>query len=282
MVIGPFKMRPTTWYPRPHESIMAWGAGAEEATARFDTICPILMYDEGQGDPASYNAHKEHASFTATDVPMCYPDSRVDKVFCQVEMWLAKGALETDKVSAMKAYFMPMFTSFKEDIEAKDEVSGLTIGTILELQNESTDRQSYPLYNNVDMSVTYTGANILGTGVPGPTGSQAIEGTAFDIDTYYDALQYYSNGAKLKTLTGGMNWVTLTKHAYYKKFNITLRSKSKFINPYTQFSIRLGVAQVDTDYQTLIAGEVTNLPHVSFKVTTRYNEWNENFDFSRT
>ena len=46
---------------------------------------------------------------------------------------------------------MPITTSFLEDISAKDELSTLTVGQILEMQTESTDRQAYPLWNNVNM-----------------------------------------------------------------------------------------------------------------------------------
>ncbi len=281
MVGGETRLRKTTWYPRPHESTLSWAMGAENASAQFDTICPLVNYDEGLGDPASYNANPQHASFASTDMPNCYPESRLEKVFCQLDLSLTKGAIETDKIQNLMVCFQPIFTSFLEDITAKDEKTGLTIGTVLELQSESTDRQVFPLYNTVKMAVKYTGSSTLPAAVDGLTTTQLIEGTAFDINTFYDALQYYSNGDKLKTVQGGLNWVMLTRNRPTRKIMLTLRSKNKFMNPYSFFGVRVMVPQCDTPYQIPQAGETTNVAHVYATVRTRYNEWNENFDFAR-
>lgn len=280
MVSAPFKMRKTKWYPQPHNSIMSYETSMENATVRDVTICPIVMYDEGLGDPASVNTHQQHASFAPTTQPNCYPDSRIDKVFCMLEISPTKAFSETDALRTQKIGFMPIFTSFLEDITAKDEVTGETIGTILELQTEATDRQCFPLWNTVKMNASYGTSTTFPANVPGLTAGQAAEAVAFDIEKYYDALQYYSNAGKLKKVQGGLKWITL-KRGQTRKFLIRLRSKAKFMNPYTQFSLMIIQPKADTDYQNNVAAETTAAYHTRWTIRTRYNEWNENFDFAR-
>ncbi len=159
----------TKWYPRPHNYQVLFGLGLESATANDDTIVPISIYDEAQGDPALYNANPEHASFAEYGGPNCYPDSRINILTVDCQIILTKGAIQTDKVVGVKYYYQPIFTTF-DDIIANDEVSGLDIGEILELQREATDRQSYPLYNAADMATGVGAAvTVMHADVPGLT-----------------------------------------------------------------------------------------------------------------
>ncbi len=162
-------MMKTKWYARPHNFNWTWGHGLETGVVNQATIIPITMYDEGLGDPATYNANPEHASFAEASMPNCYPESRVNLITCSLRMSLNKGAVETDKINAIRFAYMPIFTTF-DDISANDEVSGLDIGEILEIQRETTDRQSYPLFNAVDMEAgIFPAVSVLHTNVPGLT-----------------------------------------------------------------------------------------------------------------
>ncbi len=159
----------TTWYPRPHNMITDWGYGLETAVANADTIVPITMYDEGLGAPSAYEANPEHASFVEAAEANCFPDSRINMVVAELTMSLTKAALETDKIHNVKYYFQPVFTTF-DDITALDEISTLDIGELLELQREGTDRQSYPLYNAIDMVAGSVGTTtVMPANLPGLT-----------------------------------------------------------------------------------------------------------------
>ncbi len=159
----------TKWYARPHNESIAWGHGCETAVANQATIIPITMYDEGLGAPSSYAANPEHASFAEAGMPNCYPNSRINVIRAKLTVQLSKAAIQTDKVVALRYAYMPIFTTF-DDIAVNDEVSGLDIGELLELQRETTDRQTYPLFNTVDM-LAGTGAavGLLDANVPGLT-----------------------------------------------------------------------------------------------------------------
>ncbi len=168
-MVGKTMMMKTKWYPRPHVSTINWGFGLETGAANEATNIPITMYDEGLGDPASYPANPQHASFVSVAMPNCYPESRVNLVTCTLRMTMTKAALETDKCPAITYAYMPIFVTF-DDIIANDEVSGLDISELLELQRESTDRQCYPLFNAVDMLAgVKASVDTLDAAVPGLT-----------------------------------------------------------------------------------------------------------------
>ncbi len=159
----------TKWYARPHNMTINWGHGLETGAANEATIIPITMYDEGLGSPTAYEANPEHASFVEAGEPNCFPESRINLIQAQLTVMMSKAALETDKLHNLTFGYMPIFTTFDDQI-ANDEVSGLNIGEILELQTESTDRQAFPLFNAVDMLAGVKAAvDTLATNVPGLT-----------------------------------------------------------------------------------------------------------------
>ncbi len=159
----------TKWYARPHNMNINWGHGMETGVTNEATIIPITMYDEGLGSPTAYEANPEHASFVEAAEPNCFPESRINIITAKLTVMMTKAALETDKLPAIKFAYMPIFTTFDDQI-ANDEVSGLDIGEILELQTESTDRQAFPLFNAVDMLAgTQAAVSTLATNVPGLT-----------------------------------------------------------------------------------------------------------------
>ncbi len=146
-----------------HELFGHFAIPVEPTTVNTATIIPMIMNDDAQGDPMSFNANPEHASWAEQNMPNCYPDSEVRRLKLTVELWLdsstgsdlARWSLDYGLISC----------AFPEDLDALDEKSGLTVKEILELQKETTDRQCFPLWNAVDM---FEGS-LLATEVPGLT-----------------------------------------------------------------------------------------------------------------
>jgi len=162
------KLMKSKWYPRPHSMKHRWGHSLDTAAVNDFTIYPIAMYDEGLGAPSTYEANPEHASFVEAAEPNCFPESRIDNIFCQLTLNMGKPCI-TDSIRAVKVCYMPIFTAFPTDYTAIDNLSTLEIQDILELQMETTDRQGFPLYNAVDMIAPFTGSTTLATNVPGLT-----------------------------------------------------------------------------------------------------------------
>ncbi len=167
-MVGVFRMEKLKMYPRPHNWLGTFGLGLEPAIVNSYTIIPFSFYDEGIGAASSYTANPENAAFAEAPEMNNFVDSRIDKIFAQIEFSLTKAALETDKVHAVKVCYMPIFTSF-DDYTAIDEKSTNEIQDVLELQTESTDNQGFPLYNTVDMKAIGTLSTLLPTNQPGLT-----------------------------------------------------------------------------------------------------------------
>ncbi len=136
-----------------------------------------------------------------------------------------------------------------EDIAAKDEKTGETAGTVLELQQETTDRQTFPLYNDVKMVERFSNSALMPAPCPGLTTTQVLEGVAFNIDTYYDAIHYFTNSGKIKSMQSGLKWFTLSRQHPQKSFKIDIHPRTKMANQYMMGAIMTIVPAVDTHHQ---------------------------------
>ncbi len=278
-MVGQVKMLKVRNYPRPHSVQHSWLKGLEDASTA--TIYPILHSDEGLGAPGSYKAHPENAAFVETTATNCYSESRIDFIVSEFTFAFTKVAKATDGLIAFNLSFMPIFTTFLDDLTANDELSGLDISEILELTSETTDRQTYPLFNDFKVVEKFSNSALMAATMPGLTTTQVLEEVAWQKDKYYDALQYYTNGPKLRVCQGGLKWITLTENKPVVKVRIKIRRKSKFMNPYTFMGVLIDLPQSGSYKQIPIATDTTDIQHLSVDVTTRYNEWNDQFDFAR-
>lgn len=279
-MVGVKKLMRQVWYPAAHKFENSWSHGLETGVNNKATIYPIIMHDEANSAKNLYT-NPEHASFSTLGKPNCYPESRVNDIFCDITYSLTKGALETDKLHAVRCAYMVIATAFKESLTVIDELSSTETQDVLELQSETTDRQCYPLYNGVDMPVRYTGAGDLNANVPGLTTDQKIEGVTFSTNDYYNALHYMTISGKLKKMQYGLKWFTLTRQHPTKRIRIHMKSSAKKINPYTFLGVMTYVPEVDTNYQIPTSGETTNINHVDVMARVRYNEWNQNFNMEK-
>ncbi len=268
-------------YARPHHMSHSYMHGLETGVANQETIYPIMLQDEGLGTPSAYEAHPENAAFVEAGEPNCFTDSRVDIVLAELRFSLTKALLETDKVHTVRVGYMPIFTAFKEDLTAIDDLTGLETQDVLELQSEDTDKQAFPLYNNVKMVESFAGSGTLAVNVDGLTTTQIIEGVTFKENQYYDMLHYLTNGNKLKTLQGGLKWIILTKDRPHRKIRIRLRRKVKAMNKFTFFGCMTTVPAAGGLHQFAVVGDTTNVNHVRVDWQVRFNEWNHDFNNKR-
>ncbi len=268
-------------YPRPHKDNIHYFQSMEIAN-QDSTIIQMIRHDEGLGAPDTYNSNPSHASFALATMPNCFVESRINNIFAEIRFSLTKGAIETDKVVSLRMAFMPIFVSFLEDLDATDEVSGADIESILELTHETTDRQTHPLFNGTDLTAKYSGSSdVDAASDTGLTTDDKIEGVAFSTNTYWNILQYGTNGGKLRSTSGGLKWFILDANHPTRKFRIRIRPKVKRMNPYAFMGLLTHLPQVDTAEQIPVAGDTTAISHVAVDFAMRYNEWNEHFDHAR-
>lgn len=269
----------TTWYPRDHLIKKTWYHSAENANQE-DTIIPIIHNDDAI-DPQTVYTHPENSSFAVYQSSNCAPDSKVNFIKGYLELSLTKPAIETDAVKALRVGVQVITSSFPEDLDVADEVSGTDIKTILGLQKETTDRQVYPLYDGNKLNEVFTNSALLHADQPGLTTTQVIENVGFTPGTFYSCLDYYTNGDLMKKMQRGLKWYTLTERYPFIKIPIKIDSRTKRINPYTFLGLRVYVPQVGSYYQIPAAGDTTAINHVRAHFQCRYDEWNEYFKFMK-
>ncbi len=272
-----FRMIKLKTYPRPHDKQLSFGLDCE-TSLKFGTQIPIAHYDEGLGAPDTYNSNPLHGSFAVSDASNCFVGSRIDNMFVELRLSLTKGAIETDKVVALKIGFMPIALAFLDNYTASDESTSAEIQDALYLQTETTDRQGYPIFSGTKLTEKFSGSATYNATQPGLTSTQVIESVSNGFGVFYDMLQYMNVGGKLKTVQGGLKWLTLTQNRPTVRILIKLRSGAKRMNPYTYFGVHIIAPQVGTHLQIPAAGETTPIDHVWCDVTMRYLEWHQNFD----
>ncbi len=268
-------------HSRPHQDETSWAHTVEQTTVQNSTIYPIIRYDEGLGVISAYESNPQNAAFLEYNGSSCYPTSTIHKIFCEGQFNLSKEFLETDKGHILRFATMKIYTSFMDGQLAEDELSGLDLNEILELQNESTDRQTMALYNAVNMRSYKAGGLNLGADEAGLTTDVKIEAVAFNENQYYDCLHYLTNGKKLVTIQSGLRWHTLTRNNPHKTIRFTQEPSTKYMNPYTFLGVLIHVPLNNSTYQFGKAGDTTvdtNALEVVFR--TRYNEFNHEFNHS--
>ncbi len=280
MVFGRTKLMKERWYPQVHRGQMSLLLSAFTATKNY-TILPISFYDEGMGVPSTIETNPEHADFAPTSGANCFPDSRIDVVFAQITFTMSKKALETDKITALKCYYMIYGMAFLDDYDAFDEKTSTKIEAITEMQTESTDRQAYPLFAGTKLTEKFAGSATFGTTQLGLTTNQIIEGVAFNPQAYFDMHHYQTNGPKLATTTSGLRSIILTRQRPVKTINIKIRRKTKFMNQYNFFGCLVGCPNGDTNEQLPALGDMSSGNHVVVRFTFRYNEWHPEFNFKK-
>lgn len=278
------KLMKTTWYAQPHDMKFMFHQTLESATHKNCIDIPLIRYNEALGAPMANHTHPEHADFASKTQASCFPDSTIGQFFCQLEISMTKTAFLLN-IPTMKFGVQVIALAFLEDLNPIDEVSGLSLEAMLGLEHETTNRQSFSLYNGTDALVPYTGSTTLNANDDeGLTTGDLIETTDFNIDQFYDMIQYSSLKGKLTKVQSGIRWYQFTgKNPKAKKIRIHLKSSTKRMNEYASLIVRVIVPLVDTTYQAVLSAD-TNADdaHIQTTAHIRFNEWNEFFDFSRT
>lgn len=237
------------------------------------------MYDEGKGDPYDYKANPSNSTFAEGNEPNCYPDSRVNQIYCSMDFRLTKHCTNTDKIEQLYLLAMPIQIVFREQYEAQHRTTAEEVQDILCLQKESTDQQGYPLWTGTKLDGKSPN---LAANVPGLTGTQGIEHVNFNTNTFYGAIQYYTNAGAIKAACGKRQMLKITKQKGGSiNMKINIPAKNKYQNPYSFFGILLFAFGEGWTKQLTSTGDASTGNHIGVSTITRYLEWNENFDFAR-
>ncbi len=186
----------------------------------------------------------------------------------------------------LKCNTMKLHTAFLNRLDAFDKKTGNDIETILELQHETTDEQTYPLWNGTKLFES-GGTFDYYAGVPGLTTDQQPEGIAFDKEMFFDAKHYYTNKQMLNSVTDRLKDYTLSEPLVPHGRSIISRTSNfvhpmcKTMNPYTFCGELFHVPQTGSIDQYHIASQTTGIEHLTVKGRVRFFEYNPDFNFSR-
>ncbi len=267
-------------FPLPHNFQLMPTFSIDNAIVQNATYIPILMNDEGLVNPDTVNANPEHGSFAESDNVYCYKNSIVPKINFTMELSMMKGAIETDKIQFIKFYWMPVYVSFLNRLDASDSKTGTTVEAILELEHETVGKSAYPIWGTVDIGEldVKIHANAT-TALMGMTTNDVQENIVFDRSLFFDALQYYTNAPMLKKVIGTMKqgFITRDRPFRYHSSNFT-NPMVKRINPYTFCGVLIYFPKAGDPESHVATGDVTNISHVRGNIKVRYDEWNSQFD----
>lgn len=277
------RFRKEKQYPKMHSMHYGCGISLNGAGDGRNSIgFPIAHSDDGMGAPSSISTHPENSAFAVVGHSNCHVDSEVPFVDAMLSLKLSKTAIVTDGIQAVKVGYMVIAAAFKEPYEAADELTSTTTAAVLGLQKEATDRQAGFLYNGTDVRVLASGLEDTDDAQPFLTLDNDLEGVTFNLDTYYNALQYYSTSELIKKMQFGMKWITLTKNKPYVNIPIRIKRAAKFMNPYAFCGVLLHVPETDGLHQGLPDTDVSaGGTHLYAVFQSRFPEWNKDFDFER-
>lgn len=267
-------------YPKPHDIHYNVHLSADDTDFNNQaTFFPVLYNDDGMA-PSGYYANPQHASFAKDTQGGCYPESKVYSISAKINLQMTTGAWNTDKLRTLDVVIIPVHTAFLEDLTPKDDLTGETIESILELQHETTDRQTYPIYAGTKLS-----GSVLdyGSRQQGLTTNTNAENISFDLQKLYDALQFYTIKGKLRSCIGGImhrRLLYFAKDGHYR-MKLRISPKTKAINPYTFLGFILYIPKLGLESANNQASDTSDIDHVIADVRIRFNEWNDSFQMER-
>ncbi len=244
------------------------------------TMFPILRASEAAVDVENIEVNPRHPNFAVDQGSIIHMGSIVPRINFTMRAAMSKGGIETDKLQVIKIDWFPIYVSFLDSLDAADSKTGTDIEAILQLQHDTTNKDTYPLYSGTDLASadtlplsTVPFAEAFGD--VGLTTNANLEDVAWDKDLFYDVFQYYTNSGMLSKVVGKMHTsiLTRTKPMIYHSSNFTYPSVKRG-NEYTSCFIMVNCSQAAADDQLFLAADVTAIPHVNFNVDIRYDEWN--------
>ncbi len=271
------------WYPQPHS--IAGGCTFECDDATIDsTIVPIAFYDEGLGAPSALETNPENAAFAIVgDQANCFVGSRINLINAEFRFNLTSKFFD-DNLAGIRFATMPIFMAFINDYTAIDELSNIEVQDVIEMQTETTDNQGGPLYTAAaDMPEKTAALGNLGANTPFLDTDVGIEAVAFNVNIYYNALQFLTISDKLKKVQGGLKWDVLNANRPTIKKKYFIRPKVKAMNLHTYFGVLIHVPiQGTTDQIGVITRDFTAATqYLDVDWNIRYNEWNPEFNMSK-
>ncbi len=270
-------------YPLYHQFSYNFYLSAENTLAD-STIVTLLHTSELGIAPEALEVNPSNATFAEDGGPGIFNGSIVPRIMIKMTAQLGEATVETDKLKYLKFHWMPIYTSFLDNLTAEDDKTAVEVEDILELQHATDNKDTYPLFNGTSM---YSGSDQPVSTLPfaetfttyGLTTDLKLEGVNFDPNLFFQALRYYSNKGMLSKSIGPYKEITVSEHRPYTYFsNNFTNPKVKRGNPYTFCGILFHCDQTGGVHQFYDITDSTAIGHILIKLQVNFAEWNQNFD----
>lgn len=268
--------------PLTHDHEFSFGLTAKlvPTTGWYETILPIMYHDEEIRDSSSTNTNPRHTSFAETRELGVNHFSIMPRATLSFRAWMTDDAITTLKLRHIQFQFMPIYCSFKEDLNAEDDRTGDTIKDLLHLTQSDLNEEVHPTFNTKDL----LNGTTLGTLQLGLDTDQTIEGVTGMLNDgkFYDAMKYYGNNAKLRACVGKLRTVTLQANRgpfVYHNTDFGV-GKTKRGNSYMFCGCFFRVAPLTFSPQSIpFTTTITDSKsQVEFYGRIQYDEWNPTYD----
>jgi hypothetical protein len=261
-------------YGRPHDIYYSWLANIY--SSKNTTIIPITHSDEGLGAASSYNAHPEHASFAEVGHSNTFVGSRVPKLNSVLKLKLTGQARVAGKNQNIRMLLIKIVNPFMEQLDAEDEHSGLKLKELLELQYESTDKQTYPVYNATNLSSRTSGLVTTDAAEPGIGGTE-LEQVDADFDALFDQLHYGTLAPLIRSMCK-FRWVELSGEHPVKYIPIHQPKSAIAQGKYAAHHLAVWIPATTSKHQHGYTADMSSTNHVEVDFKARYIERNHYFD----
>ncbi len=275
-------------FPLPHK-FAYWGSLSAKSVNEAAVMLTLIRSSESQTAIEAVEVNPIHTNFAEETGPTIALGSIVEKWKCSMDFQLSKNAIETDKVRNLLVHWMPIYSAFREDLEAKDDKSDTEIEDILFLTRNDSTKTVLPtmgtdkvLSGGLQPLNTVNDTEVFGD--YGLTTNNILETVRFLSETYRDAMRFFSNRGLLKKLTGRIHVHRLSRDKnIHIKFPMFVNPRVKRGNPYMFCAVLIWLEQGNTTTshnQIVSASELTvvSLGHVNFVVRCEWDEWNPQYD----
>ncbi len=264
------------------------GLGCASVAENTTLMSLVRNYKTVVGPDAMYTQYK-HPSWSGDETgAVCNPMSLLDKFKGGIEFNLTKVAIETDKMTALRFCWFPIWFSFDNLLDVADDVTSTTVATLLGVTKDATEEDVIPTFSGTDTSLAGLGENNhptsninlnaeVGTTHLGLTTDGKMEGTDFVYDNLATALRLYTNRKALSASIGTIRQEILTdkRTRIYRKLPFFIPKQVQRIVPYSYFGICTYVYKENDKRQVMIPAALTaSSSQITCQLNCSYDEWN--------
>lgn len=272
--------------PLPHDFFYKYNLSIQTGTNRM--METYMHTSKLTAAPSTIEVNPRNAAFANETGALVGFDSIIQIIDIITDISLTKQAVVTDKFHAIKFFWQNIHGAFEDAWTPTDEKTGFSTATILELISDTTNEDVIPDFltdllteQDQPLSTIHDTETFAHYGL---TTDAKLEGVPWDLDLWFDAMQFFTNAGKLKTLAGRVNSATVTTNKPYMRIRERrfVPKSVRFGNPHMFFGRRY-YAPVPTDKYSIQSDADSSAGLGTLNVTTkiRYNEWNPDFNQSR-